>query len=558
MSEQQPDVTGTIRIADYLVERLRQFGVDHAFGVPGDYVLPLFEHLETTELTVVNTCDEQGAGFAADAYARMRGLGAVIVTYGVGGLKIANSTAQAFAEESPVVVVSGAPSLAARTEGALLHHVIKGYDNQRQIFEHLTVATAVLDDPDTACREIDRVIDAARLHKRPVYLEIPQDMVLMEVPRSLPHPAPTPLSDGPTLAAAVEDALALVRAAQQPVALVGLQAVRFDLLPAVLRIIEDSSMPTAVTLLGKSAISEQHRCFIGVYAGAMSRLEVQRYVESADCLLMLGPLFTDLNLGGNTATFPLERCIHATHHQVRVGFRTYEQVRLEDFIAALAEAGLPDFSAVAKPSPPAAAGEWQPQPQTAITVARLYERLGNFLADNTVVIADPGDSMFGALDIPVHQDHDFLANAYYASLGFAVPASIGVQLAAPARRPLVLVGDGAFQMTGVELSTSLRYGLSPVVVVLNNGGYMTERLLADGPFNDVLPWNYAKLTDVFGGGRSFVIENEEDLEAALSEIDSSNELSLLDVHIDPRDASPALRRLADGLHAMAGKPASNP
>jgi len=547
-----PTGADRVRIADYIVERLRQRGVDHVFGVPGDFVLKFFEHLERSDLQVVNTCDEQGAGFAADAYARLRGLGVVCVTYGVGGLKIANTTAQAYAEESPVVVISGAPGLEEQRSGALLHHVIKGYDNQRRIFEHLTVATAVLDDPDIACREIDRVIEAANLHKRPVYIEIPRDMTLAEVPRPVAHPVPAPQSDAPTLAAAVDDAVALLRAARRPVAFLGLQTVRFGMLPTALRLIERSSLPTAVTPLDKSAISEQHPCFIGVYAGAMSRRDVQTYVESADCLLLLGPLLTDVNLGGNTAEIRPERCIHATRHQVRIGYRTYDRVRLEDFVQTLAEADLPHFGAVSTPIAPEPVAEWRPEPGKAVTVARLFERLGCFLADNTVVIADPGDAMFGALDLPVRQDHEFLANAFYASLGFAVPASIGVQLADPARRPLVLVGDGAFQMTGMELSTSLRYGLNPVVVVLNNAGYLTERLMLDGAFNDVLPWNYAALTKVFGGGRSFVIENEVQLDAALQEAADAPELCLLDVHLDPRDASPALLRLAEAFGMAAG------
>jgi indolepyruvate decarboxylase len=544
--------TAPVRIADYLVERLRQHDVDHVFGVPGDYVLGLFAHLEETALTIVNTCDEQGAGFAADAYARLRGLGVVCVTYGVGGLKVANSTAQAFAEESPVLVISGAPSRAERAGDTLLHHVVNGHDNQHRIFERLTVASAVLDDPDTACREIDRVIDAALTHQRPVYLEIPRDMTLMEVIRPQP-PVPTVRhSDGPTLAAAVDDAVSLLRAARQPVAFLGVEAVRLGLLPAALDLIERTSIPTAVTPLDKSAISEQHRCFIGVYGGAMSRKPVQEYVESSDCLLMLGALLTDLNLGGNTARLAPERSIHATRHQVRIGYRTYDRVRLEDFVAALAAADLPDCSRGVKPEAPAPVAEWQPRPETAMTVARLFERLGTFLSDTTVVIADPGDATFGALDLPVRQDHDFLANAFYASLGFAVPASIGAQLAAPERRPLVLVGDGAFQMTGMELSTSLRYGLNPVVVVLNNGGYLTERLIVDGAFNDVLPWDYTRLTDLFGGGRSFTVETEEDLESALAEAGASPDLCLLNVHLAAADASPALHRLAEGLGVMAG------
>ncbi|MBA3377960.1 MAG: alpha-keto acid decarboxylase family protein [Chloroflexia bacterium] len=548
---------GLVRIADYLVERLRQHDVGHVFGVPGDYVLTLFDHLEGSALTVVNTCDEQGAGFAADAYARMRGLGVVCVTYGVGGLKVANTTAQAFAEQSPVIVISGAPSLAEQADGQLLHHVINNYDNQQRIFERLTVATAVLDDPDLACREIDRVIDATLVNQQPDYLEIPRDMTLVEVARPQ-QPLPVwhgPQSDGPALEAAVNDAVSLLRAAKQPVAFLGVEAVRLGLLPAALLLIEGSSIPTAVTPLDKSAISEQHPCFIGVYGGAMSRRPVLDYVESADCLLLLGALLTDLNLGGNTAHLRPERFIHATRHQVRIGYRTYDRVRLEDFVSALAEVKLPDFSLISKPSMPASTAG-QPRPETPMTVARLFDRLGAFLSDTTVVIADPGDATFGALDLPVRQDHEFLANAFYASLGFAVPGSIGAQLAAPDRRPLVLVGDGAFQMTGMELSTSLRYGLNPVVVVLNNGGYLTEWLMADGAFNDVLPWNYARLMDVFGAGRSFVVRTEDDLEAALAEAGSSSDLCLIDVHLASDDASPALRRLAEGLGSKTGKAAA--
>jgi len=469
-------------------------------------------------------------------------------------LKITNTTAQAYAEESPVIVVSGAPSLAERANSALLHHVVNGYDNQHRIFERLTVATAVLDDPETACREIDRVIDAALLHKRPVYLEIPRDMTVAEVPRPAPHSTPVPPRDHASLGAAVEDAVSLLRAATQPVVFLGVESVRLGLLPAALRLIERSSFPTAVTPLSKSAISKQHRCFVGVYGWAMSREPVRDYVESADCLLMLGSQLTDINLGGNTARLSPERSIHANHDQVRIGYRTYDQVHLDDFIAALAGADLPDYSGVARPTPVGIGGSWSPRDGSAITVARLFERLGSFLSDDTVVIADPGDAMFGALDLPVRQDHESLANAFYASLGFAVPASIGVQLAAPERRPLVLVGDGAFQMTGVELSTSLRYGLNPVVVVLNNGGYRTERLITDGAFNDILPWRYASLPEVFGGGRSFVVETEDELEAALTEAGASNDLCILDVRLGSTDASPALRRLAEGLTAMAGTP----
>lgn len=545
--------TGMTRIGDYLIERLRDHDVDTIFGVPGDFVLSLFSRLEASPLTVVNTCDEQAAGFAADAYARIRGLGAVCVTWGVGGLKIVNTTAQAFAEESPVIVISGTPSTQEYAERALLHHMVDGFDTQRRVFEQITVAQAVLDDPDTACREIDRVIDAALTHKRPVYLEIPRDLVHADAPRPNGRPAGRAHSDAATLRAAVADAVATLRTASQPVAFIGMTVARFHLLDDALALIDRTGLPTAVMPLDKSAIPEDHPRFVGVYAGQMSRPEVTRFVEEADCLLMLGTLLTDTNLGGGSANIPTERCIHVQRDRVRIGYRTYDQVRLEDFLAMLADQDLPDFGDVAIPPHPDTCDLWQPQPDTRITVRRLYERLGCFLSPQMTVVADPGDAMFAALDLQTQRDHTFFANAFYASLGFAVPASIGVQMAAPDRRPLVLVGDGAFQMTGVELSTSLRYGLSPIVVILNNGGYTTERLMIDGPFNDVLPWNYTHLVDLFGDGTAFPVETEQDLESALNAAAASDTLYILDVRLAKLDASPALRRLTERLGAAVGK-----
>src|SRR5262247_1123407 len=164
-------------IGTYLIQRLHAHGVRHVFGVPGDYVLSFFQQLVESPLQVVNTCDEQGAGFAADAYARVHGLGVVCITYCVGGLKVANTTAQAFAEKSPVVVISGAPGIKEREKNPLLHHKVREFDTQKVIFDQLTVASTVLDDPQTALQEIDRVLHAAVRYKRPVYVELPRDTV---------------------------------------------------------------------------------------------------------------------------------------------------------------------------------------------------------------------------------------------------------------------------------------------------------------------------------------------------------------------------------------------
>jgi len=541
-----------VRVGDYLIERLRDLGVGHVFGVPGDFVLGFMHKIERSELTLVNTCDEQGAGFAADAYARMRGLGVVCVTYGVGGLKIANTTGQAYAEESPVVVVSGAPSLAERALHPLIHHKVRGYDTQLRVFEQLTVASTVLGDSETACREIDRVLAVALREKRPVYIELPRDMVDAEVVAHAAPPLPPEVSDPAVLAAALAEATARIAAARRPVIVLGVEVQRFGLTEAALRLIERTEIPTAVTLLDKSAIGERHPSFIGLYAGALGRDEVREYVEGSDCVLLLGALLTDLNLGGFTARLDPARCIHATRGRLEVGYHVYERVQLTDVVDGLAAADLPRRDPSRAPRPAPIAPVENGRPDAPITVARLFGRLAAFLSDDLIVIADPGDALFGAADLPVGRSPGFLAPAYYASLGFAVPAAIGAQLAAPGCRPLVLVGDGAFQMTGVELSTAVRYGLNPIVVVLNNGGYATERLILDGAFNDVLPWDFARLPDLLGAGRGFRVETEGELDAALDAASAETETyCLLDVRLDPKDVSPALRRLAGRLSTAA-------
>src|ERR1041385_7518244 len=170
-------------VAGYLIQRLYELGVRHIFGVPGDFVLGFYHELiQSNKLEVINTCDEQGAGFSADAYARIHGLGVVCVTYCVGGLKIVNATAQAFAEKSPLVVISGAPGIKERQKNPLLHHKVRDFDTQQKIFEHVTVDSVLIDNPATAAKEIDRVLSSAMRYKRPVYIELPRDKVSTPIP----------------------------------------------------------------------------------------------------------------------------------------------------------------------------------------------------------------------------------------------------------------------------------------------------------------------------------------------------------------------------------------
>ncbi len=328
-------------IGQYLIDRLHALGVEHVFGIPGDYVLKLYEMIEASPIRLVGVTREDNAGFAADAYARLRGLGCVCVTYCAGGLSLCNSIAGAYAEKSPVIVLGGSPGMSERERNPLLHHKVKGFETQLEVFEKITAASAVLDDPITAFGEIDRVLEAAVRYKRPVYLEIPRDRVLSR--RVGPHrpPAGLPPSDPDALREALDEASAMLTAAARPMILADVEVHRFGLQDDLIALAEQTGMPIATTILGKSVISEGHPLFAGVYEGAMGRAEVTEAVESADCLLMLGCFLTDINLGIFTAKLDPSRCIDATSEDLRIRHHHYSGVRLDDFIRGLSARAAP-------------------------------------------------------------------------------------------------------------------------------------------------------------------------------------------------------------------------
>jgi indolepyruvate decarboxylase len=297
-------------------------------------------------------------------------------------------------------------------------------------------------------------------------------------------------------------------------------------------------------------IAESHPLFAGVYEGAMGRPEVTDLVESADCLLMLGCFLTDINMGIWTAKLDPSKCIDATSEALRIKRHHYCDVRLDDFIRGLIARKLKVARTSIKKRSPPFAGLEKAEPGTKLTSALLFARLNRMLraSPGMTVIADIGDSLFGAADLEMHRQTEFLSPAYYTSMGFGVPAAVGAGMANPEARILVVVGDGAFQMTGMEISTIARYGLNPIVVVLNNHGYTTERFLLDGPFNDIGDWAYHKVPDVIGAGLGLEARTVGELDRALETAQLNvRSFSLINAHIDPYDRSPALDRLAQRL-----------
>ena len=537
-----------LSIGEFLIRRLQEHGIRDVFGIPGDYVLGFYSMLEHSPINLVGCCREDNAGFAADAYARVNGMGAVCVTYCVGGLSVANSIAGAYAEKSPVVLITGAPGLRERTNNPLLHHKVRDFRTQLEVFEKLCVAATELVDPLTAFREIDRVLEAATHYKRPVYIEIPRDMVKVVPGAPYEYRRTEPVSDPEALAEAVAEATRWLNNCQKPVILAGVEIHRFGLQDELLNLAEGSRIPIAGTILGKSAVRETHPLYVGLYEGAMGREEVTQFVEESDCLLLLGAFLTDIDMGIYTANLDVAKCIYATSEELRIRHHYFHNVVLADFIRALA---------AQHPTPPERpvpahnggnGAKYTLRPQAPMTVTRLISRLNEALDEKTIVISDVGDALFAATELTTHARTEFIGPAYYTSMGFAIPASLGTGVGRPDMRTVVLVGDGAFQMTSNELSTIVRHKFDHIVIVLDNRGYGTERFLHPGDFNEIHPWNYTKVTELFGGGTGYEVRTEGEFDDALRKAWADNSgMSLIHVHLPIDDCSPALTRLAEKL-----------
>lgn len=541
-----------LSIGQYLIQRLQDYGIRDLFGIPGDYVLAFYSQLEQSPINVVGCTREDCAGFAADAYARVNGMGALCVTYCVGGLSVCNSVAGAYAEKSPLVVISGAPGVSERENNPLLHHKVREFNTQMQVFERLCQAGADLSDPVVAFREIDRVLDAAARFKRPVYLELPRDMV--DVVPHVHHQRQSDANTGDPQAAreAAAEVAKLLGVAKRPLILAGVEIHRFGLQEQLLALAEGSQIPIAATLLGKSVIQETHPLHVGIYEGAMGRRDVTQFVEQSDCVLMLGAFMTDVNLGIYTANLDPTICINASSEQLRVRHHHYLGVQLGDFISELTALSPAASRRDIPKSLTAEPRSYQLDADKSITISRLIQRLNEQLDEQTIVIADIGDALFAGSELEIQGRTEFLSPAYYTSMGFSVPAALGAHVARPDARVVVLVGDGAFQMTGMELSTIVRRGYDPVILVLDNGGYGTERMLhaGDWPFNEIHGWNYARLPEVLGGGVGYDVRTEADFDQALDRAwaDRSGP-SILQVHLGRSDHSRSLGRLAERLGA---------
>ncbi|MBL8671970.1 MAG: indolepyruvate/phenylpyruvate decarboxylase [Alphaproteobacteria bacterium] len=501
-------------LTESLLDALKRAGAREIFGIPGDFALPLFREIERCRtLDLYTLSHEPAVGFAADAAARFRCAPSVAaVTYGAGAFNVVNAIAGAYAERSPVVVISGAPARAERERGLLLHHQARTLDSQFRVFQEITCDQAVLDDPATAPERIARVLRSCVERSLPVYIEVPRDMPAVPC-GPVPVLAPSKV-DAEAVAACAADVLETLARAKAPVLLACVEVRRYGLEEKVGRLARRLGIPLVTTFMGRGLFSQTDSALLGTYLGVAGKAELTELVEGSDALLMLGVIVSDTNFGISAQSVDIRHAVHAFDRQVRIAHRHYPQVPLGDLVDALLDQAkgplkgrIPNAAPATYPAGLVADGTPIVPQDIARAVNDLMQAKGRM-----PIASDVGDCLFTAMDI---DPTDLTGPGYYAGMGFGVPAGLGIA-AATGRRPLILVGDGAFQMTGWELGNCKRYGWDPIVVVFNNASWeMLRAFEPDAKFNDLDDWPFAKLAENLGGtGRR--VRTRAELQAALA------------------------------------------
>jgi pyruvate decarboxylase/indolepyruvate decarboxylase len=510
-----------ITIADYLLRRLKEFNIKHIFGVPGDYNLFLLDYIENDpDIAWVGTCNELNGAYAADGYARMNGMSAMVTTFGVGELSAINGIAGAYAEFVPVVHIVGAPSTYLQNQHALVHHnfLSDSYSYFSKIYEQVSCAQATLTE-ENATTEIDRVLTTCWNRKLPVYINIPANLVSVKVDApQKPLTLTTPIVDNNNLIQMAEHVTQLLKKAKQPVIIIDACVTRYPNVKAdLLKFIEKTGIPFASAFMGKSYLSEQHPQFIGVYTGVSSNADVKNYVETSDCAILFGGFPTDFNTGGYTTKIDANLAIEAHSHYVRVGHAFYQQLPFDATLKILLDKVAVKFDK----SYQAPHNIQQYKANSAnLSQKRFWERMETFLQPNDIVIGEVGSSAIALGNVRFPDNATFISQMSWASIGYTVGATLGTLLANPKRRTVLFVGDGSFQLTAQEVSTMIRHHLAPVIFLINNDGYTVERIIhgENMHYNDIQPWKYAQLPAVFGDNVWTVkVTNEVELEHALAE-----------------------------------------
>jgi indolepyruvate decarboxylase len=540
-------------VIEHVLSRLKDIGVTDVFGVPGDFSFPINDAISLEPgMRWIGCCNELNSAYAADGYARLKGAGAVCTTYGVGELSALAGIAGAYAEYLPIFHLVGMPRKSTQVARAVVHHTLGNgeYDLFHRMSQSVVCASAIL-TPQNVAFETERLIAEALYHRRPVYMAFPADFAGQPV-TSEAHPIPPPNSDLATLTAATEAIVARLKTARTACVIPGVLVGREKLQRQMKAFIEESGLPFATMFLDKTVLDEQHPNYIGMYDGRLMSPEVRAYVEGCDVVLTVGTLLTDLNTGAFTARCDPTRTIAIRHHNVTIAGKVYANVEIGDVLTALAVrvSRLGSYATPKVESLGAPVGT----NSDPITAEALYPRWANFLRPKDVLVAETGTASMGLGFARMPAGANFYNQTLWGSIGWATPAAFGAAVAAPERRTVLVTGDGAHQLSAQEISQFPRLGLKPIIFVLNNSGYLIERLLCKDPniaYNDIAPWRYAELPHALGCEDWFTgrVATCGELDRALERAGKTDKGAYVEVVTDPYAASPLSRKLGETLGA---------
>jgi pyruvate decarboxylase len=539
----------TYTVGSYLARRLQQIGLQHHFVVAGDFNLVLLDQLLTVkELEQVYCCNELNCGYSAEGYARACGAAAAVVTFSVGGLSAINAIGGAYAENLPVILVSGAPNSNDRATEHLIHHTLATHDwsYQFEIAKKLTCAAVSINSATDAPHQIDYAIRNALREKKPAYIEIACNVA------SAPCVAPGPISailgeepsDPETLRAAIAAAAEFLQGKHKPILLIGSKLRAAGAEKQAIELAEALGCAVTVMAAAKSFFPEDHPQFAGIYWGEVSAPGAREIFDWADSVVCVGTIFNDYSTVGWTAMPSGAGVLTADQHRVYLEGHDFGRIHLRDFLSGLASkvqkrpATMVEYQRI-RPHP-------QPQqpakPEAKLTRTEIFRQVQALVTADATVIAETGDSWFNGIALKLPGGARFEIEMQWGSIGWAVPATFGYAVGASSRRIIALIGDGSFQLTAQEVAQMIRRKLPVIIFLINNHGYTIEVEIHDGPYNNIKNWDYAGLIGAFnaedGRGRGLRATNGKELEEAIKVAVANHDgPTLVECIIDRDDAS---------------------
>ncbi|KAK4759384.1 hypothetical protein SAY87_022515 [Trapa incisa] len=554
----------------HIARRLVQIGVEDVFAVPGDFNLTLLDHLIAEPgLTLVGCCNELNAGYAADGYARARGVGACAVTFTVGGLSVLNAIAGAYSENLPIICIVGGPNSNDFGTNRILHHTIglPDFSQELRCFQTVTCYQAVVNNLEDAHEQIDTAISTALKESKPVYISISCNL------SAIPHPTfslePVPFSLSPKLSnkcglqAAVTAAAEFLNKAVKPVMVGGPKLRVSNATDAFVELADASGYALSVMPSAKGLVPEHHPHFLGTYWGAVSTGFCAEIVESADAYVFVGPIFNDYSSVGYSLLLKKEKAIIVQPDRVVIGNGpSFGCVLMKDFLRALAkqvkhnETAYENYHRIFVP-------EGHPvkcAPKEPLRVNRMFQHIQNMLSNETAVIAETGDSWFNCQKLKLPRGCGYEFQMQYGSIGWSVGATLGYAQAVPEKRVIACIGDGSFQMTAQDVSTMLRCNQKSIIFLVNNGGYTIEVEIHDGPYNVIKNWNYTGFVDAIdnGSGKCWTtkVRSEEELVEAIQTATGPKKdcLCFIEVIVHKDDTSKELLEWGSRVSAANSRP----